>query len=507
MAETIIRNEELSLDDSVKVNNKGEAILGRLEGPCADFITPTRNGRMYDETLWEKVFNSEIIKEYFECGGIPGELDHPADRQETCSEKIAIMMPEPPRKNSDGQLVATFDILNTPCGKIAYTLAKYGYKLGISSRGSGDTYTAMDGNEHVDEDTYDFQAFDLVLLPAVKAARLKMVESLDTTKKAFRKAICEALDTASVEDRKIMEDKLKELEIDYSPEKADNKASSTESEADNVGSDLVKDLQEALKEKQKLEGQLTELQEKLSVSYAMEARLKDSIERYKSSISSLTESSKRVKILEQKISTLTADIEGKDKTISSQKDAIHRLTESRKSISGKSKSLNESLHNKDSQIKDLRMEVKSLTESLSDVKSQAKAKENQLVENLEELKKDSAIKHSEYSKKLTNANNLVEKYKRIAKSAIDKYIESQAVRLGVKPTEIRNKLSENFSFNDIDRVCEGLQEYKVNISKLPFDVSQPRKVKMSVTESVEPIKPVNRFDDELDEQLKALAGL
>ena len=37
-------NEELSLDDSVKVNNKGNPILGRLQGPCADFLQPTRNG-------------------------------------------------------------------------------------------------------------------------------------------------------------------------------------------------------------------------------------------------------------------------------------------------------------------------------------------------------------------------------------------------------------------------------------------------------------------------------
>ena len=43
-------NEELSLDDSVKVNKSGNPILGRLQGPCADFLQPTRNGRKYDES-------------------------------------------------------------------------------------------------------------------------------------------------------------------------------------------------------------------------------------------------------------------------------------------------------------------------------------------------------------------------------------------------------------------------------------------------------------------------
>lgn len=45
------KNEALQLDDSVKQNSKGQVILGRLRGPCADFINPTRNGRKYDESL------------------------------------------------------------------------------------------------------------------------------------------------------------------------------------------------------------------------------------------------------------------------------------------------------------------------------------------------------------------------------------------------------------------------------------------------------------------------
>ena len=65
MAEVKRNNEELVLDDSVKVNKKGEAILGVLEGPCADVFNPTRNDRQYDEELWERVFKDDIINEYF----------------------------------------------------------------------------------------------------------------------------------------------------------------------------------------------------------------------------------------------------------------------------------------------------------------------------------------------------------------------------------------------------------------------------------------------------------
>ena len=229
----IVKNEQLLFDDSVKTSVTGKPILGTLEGPCADIIDSTRNGRKYTEALWDNVFNNnEIVKEYFNCGGIFGELGHPQDRTETDMEKIAICMPQPPKKGKDGVLTASFDILDTPCGRIAYTLAKYGYKLGVSSRGNGDTYIDSDGSDHVDEDTYDFQAFDLVLLPAVKKARLKLVtEGLEQNN--FKKAINEALEKATDDQKKIMTETLRNLDIDYTlPEQ--QKDTITSSSDDNI---------------------------------------------------------------------------------------------------------------------------------------------------------------------------------------------------------------------------------------------------------------------------------
>lgn len=108
-----------------------------------------------------------------------GELGHPADRQEVDMEKIAICMAEAPKKGSDGKLHAVFDILATPCGKILKTLCDYGCQIGISSRGSGDTYVDENGEEVVDKDTFECECWDVVLIPAVKEARLQYVtESL-----------------------------------------------------------------------------------------------------------------------------------------------------------------------------------------------------------------------------------------------------------------------------------------------------------------------------------------
>lgn len=200
--------ENLVLNDKIKFDSKGGAILGVLEGPVADFIHPTRNGRTYNEELWEKVLHNDIVKEQFANGGILGELDHPKDRDDICTEKVAVIMPEPPVKKN-GEYWGKFNILDTPCGRIVYTLAKAGFKLGVSSRGNGD-YDEYTGE--VDPDTYDFTCFDVVVLPAVKDARMNLVtEGLNNKDKTFRTLITEQLNRSSDTDKKIMNETLKHL--------------------------------------------------------------------------------------------------------------------------------------------------------------------------------------------------------------------------------------------------------------------------------------------------------
>lgn len=212
--------EMLDFQELSEEEKRARGILGRLYGPCASIVDATRNGRRYNDELWEKVFSkdNEIVREMFENGGIPMELDHPVDREETCSEKIAAMMPEPPKRDKDGHLICYIDIIDTPCGKIAYALAKYGFKLGISSRGTGDLYQDENGDEVVDPDTYQFTTFDLVLLPAVKDARLSVCESLNpkniNPNKALKKALQEEYNNSSKEDQRIMDNTMKDLKID-----------------------------------------------------------------------------------------------------------------------------------------------------------------------------------------------------------------------------------------------------------------------------------------------------
>lgn len=213
MLETLKRNESFSYKKLSKEEMESRQILGRLVGPCADFTIPTRNGRKYNESLWNNVFEDEIVLEKINNKCLFGELGHPLDREEVDPEKIAIALNEKPVKNADGQLIACFDILNTPSGKILKTLCDYGTTIGISSRGSGDIIDEL-GEEIVDPNTYMFECFDAVILPAVKAARLKyMTESMSVKDRKLKKALRESIESASEEEKEIMKNTLDELNI------------------------------------------------------------------------------------------------------------------------------------------------------------------------------------------------------------------------------------------------------------------------------------------------------
>lgn len=504
-----LKEEKLTFQELTEEEKQRRGILGRLYGPCADVIHATRNGRNYSEALWEKVFNDPLVLEMIEKGGIPGELDHPADRQEICSEKIAIMMPELPKKNDKGQLIAYFDILDTPNGRIAYQLAKYGFQLGVSSRGSGDVYEDYEGNESVDPDTYTFNCFDLVLCPSVKTARLTLQESLQNNK-GFKESINSTLDNASEEDRKIMLESLQKLKIDYKLKKLSgnnkNIGSVTtqleqNSTADDNGAYLVEELQKAIKKNRELTESLASVQEKLSVCYAKEAKYEALIEQLKDKQVNIDE----VESLKSEMQSLTEQLAEKNKLLEKVNGRFSKLSEANLNSKRAQDQLNESLSLREDKINTLIKKVNGLNESLNIEKERV----NALTENLEESKKNLAIKSKEYSNKLSKANQLIEHYKKIAQTSVNKYINSKAKALGVSIDTIKSKLNESYTFDDIDDVCENLRGYQITASKLPFNLqnNNDKKVRVKVTESVEPIRPKGRFDDEVDDNLLRMCGL
>lgn len=183
-------------------------ILGRLYGPIATFGDSTRNGRYYNKQLWEKALSDEIFLEKVANKSLFLELEHPADRDTIDMKLACACIPEVPKIIGD-DLYAVIDILDTPNGKLLKTFVDYGFVPGISSRGSGD----VDANNEVDPETFFLETWDIVSLPAVKKARLNVCESFDPKQQKLQKALLEAYNTSSEEDKAIMKNTLDNLNV------------------------------------------------------------------------------------------------------------------------------------------------------------------------------------------------------------------------------------------------------------------------------------------------------
>lgn len=640
------QNEVLSLNDKIKFDKKGGSILGILEGPVADYEHPTRNGRFYGEKLWDNVWKNPLVMEQFKNGGIVGELDHPVDRDDICTEKVAILMSEPPIKKN-GVYYGKFNILDTPCGRIVYTLAKAGFKLGVSSRGTGDVdeYT-----EAVDPSTFDFTCFDIVLLPAVESARMQLVtESLDSKKLDYKKLLKEDLEKANATDKKVMEETLNHLGInldegldDLLNDIAKGKYSEPEAKkcvicgepitgygnnaepvkhgrcCDKCNQEVViparlkqlslkedKDIEEPNKDieepkdlpdiqlnKDLLEPETIddielEKTETLPEKEISDAKLIELLHKFfeKEDLKIDEDKEKNfIELFHEIVCPKCSDMEEKETSIedkleddqeddievedneskelieqlqkllqenSNLKEDVKKLQNEKAVSNTKVSKLNEDLQTfkavaatagkKAMELKsfetksnDLINENKTLKEKLEEKQKLIESKDERIstlmktkqsliektVKNSEEIKNiqdildstktDSNRKLTEANERIIKAKKLIEKYKNLAHEAAERYIERRAIALGISKNEILNRLNESYTLDDVDKLCEELSDYSLNISRLPFTFDKPGNARVRIREdhSKDPLKNMDsQYDDDVDDYLLDLAGL
>lgn len=506
MLESFNSNKTFEYEKLTEEECKKRGILGRLKGIIADSKNPTRNERYYSKKLWENVFSNPIMQEKIKNRCVFGELCHPADRTEIDMEKIAVCLSEQPKISDDGKVWGIFDIIDTPNGRILKTLCDYGTTVGISSRGTGDVFTNDDGQEEVDPDTYDCECFDIVIVPAVETARLQYVtESLDN-KPTLKQALVESLNNSTEEQRKVMLETLQELNIDINTSDSDNiptETSNDTSEKINEAIDdgtekLMKSLQEAILEKSKLENEVKNLHNLLAVSDTKVEELTEEVERYKSSTKRLTEMYQAKPDNSERISLLEEEVKTKEKTIKVLKERCQKLISKSKETAKTNTSINESLNTKDN-------EIKKLNESINSIEKNYKDKLNEAITLKESVEKKLNEEITILKEKLNKQTKLTQSHIKLTEEVVDRYIKSKAVMLGVSSQEIKNRLNDEYTLDDIDTICEDLQNYTLSLSRLPFRVDGNTRVK--ITESKN-IKSIHEDDaDDVDDSLIRLAKL
>lgn len=279
--------------------------------------------------------------------------------------------------------------------------------------------------------------------------------------------------------------------IDDAEDEDQDEADKEVDEAVDTGSEfLVLSLKEALSKTADLESTIKTLQETLAVRDAKVTDLTEECDRYKSSIARLSTLAKSTKELRETASNLEKTISEKDQLIESQKARISRLAKDRKDDVEKSS------------------QITTLTESLNSTKANCEKEINSLTEELDRVKAQATAKQTSLTEDLAKANSLKDGYKKLANSAINKYIEVKADILGLTSRDIKRKLGESYTIADIDQVCEDLKSYNLNVSKLPFSVD--RKVSVRVNEAVTKapvVKATGMFDDdEVSSTLMKLAA-
>lgn len=144
---------------------KTASILGTFTGKCCDAAVFNNNSMKLNRELFEKLLDSDEYKEAIAHGYYIGFLGHPEDPGCQNFKDACIVLKSMELKEND-EIYGTFDLIDTPVGRIVKSFIDAGVEWGISIRGAGD----VDSEGNVDPDTFVFRGYDLVAFPAYNDA-------------------------------------------------------------------------------------------------------------------------------------------------------------------------------------------------------------------------------------------------------------------------------------------------------------------------------------------------
>ena len=480
--------------------------LGHLAGIGADLNNPTRNGRKYPKTLWENVMKSEDFKEMMDTNTCFCEANHPVDRIDTDIREVCAVMTNMEIRESEGIVWTEFDILDTPQGRILKSLVDYGCKIGVSSRGLGDEIQ-RNGETIIDPDTYSFYGFDMVVQPAVKAARPDKVESFRAKAKVtdvFKREIENATTQSELVGLKRLAESVKLPNLDSIKESIDIKLNNGSFEGKNISESLESDLGKLAEENEGLKSQLESLKKaknigakkikSLTETYKSEAitarrtlrRLEvqnERLERVNHGMEiQLNESDAQLRKLERmqsrEVNSLQCKLEDAELEIQRLKKELRERSHENRSINNQLERLTESYNELQNSYRDSESRIVELENEISNKADEVSAlyeENNALSDNLEMANSDKVLteqKVQTVSNKLTEQGNHLNE-------VLEKYIDARCMSEGIDKSKLRSQLPANYTMSDIEMVVEKLADQKRRFSKLPISVNSIQLENMS----------------------------
>jgi predicted RNase H-like nuclease (RuvC/YqgF family) len=486
----------LKLNES-KAPKKG--CLGRLEGICADYKNPTRNGRLYPLALWKKVFDDTLVKEALKTRTLFGELDHPEDRFEPLLSEACVVMTDYRIDENEGVIYGGFDILDTPKGRILKTIVDGGSIVGVSSRGQGDIVESADG-ERVDEDSYEFACFDVVGTPAVERARQNVTESIKRINaKDFTDSVKHQIsDAETVADLNIIRtvvrsSTLNSSEVDSLIESIEDKCKTLQS-GETISESVVKsddgektstsmsESAKTIRDNRKLYRCIKDLKEKVSAYKHREARFVETVKEKEDQIQSL---SKELKTLSKKQRAESVQhkrvAESFDRKLSKSDCTIEKYERLIESLRSENSKLSK-------QIKDKSIKYKTAIADKSDETATLQEKLNKSSERINYLESQIESISHEHESDIQSIDSEVENYSRLLTEAQNKIDDSQASIKELKESLSATQKSLQSSQGRNKQLVTELKRFQENYLKKVSKVSgiDPNSIKSSITSETTP---------------------
>jgi uncharacterized coiled-coil protein SlyX len=190
LRDTMVMNEARIVEGNRQ--NLPPGVLLRVEGLAQKCGVKNANGRVYPKEVWEHVFNDQEWLHKISEGQMVGEADHPDSNIPSIQRTSHVV-----RKvewDQGENVYATFDILDTPSGRILETLFRAGVKVGTSSRGDGSTRKDEESNADMVEVGFYPDTWDMVINPSTEGAYPQVIrESMETPERS--RAIISAVES------------------------------------------------------------------------------------------------------------------------------------------------------------------------------------------------------------------------------------------------------------------------------------------------------------------------
>lgn len=488
--------ERLTSGDTVR-----PGCLGQLKGPIAEWHDSTRNDRYYSRKLWEGVFNTPWVKEALRTKTLFGEADHPDDRLEPKLMKAAVVLTSYDINETDETVYGTFDILDTPSGRVLRTLSDYGCELGVSSRGRGRIVT-RNGRKTVDESSYLFGGFDVVALPAVKKARQSFIKESVTTD-LVTSITNQINECSSANDLMVIKNILDSASLDESADfdqLIESKLSELNSDDNTIVLGLTNDLKEAYARIHELESKSSE------TSVANTISIEEAQDNLSLMHQLLTENQSYVSVITALKSELSAKSELVEKLTESVDSMRTQLKESR-SHDKDAKVVTEQVASMTSKLAESAQVNDQLTEQLGAVKSsldKALSENFKLKATINEMKDANTSLESENHRltveldgSISDYNELIDTYNVMVtenSELTNKYLEQQATRLGLNAQALIRLLPENYTVDDIDNTIQSQLAIKRKLNKLPMSQASIGEGAVSEASHVQPKSDVESVE-------------